>query len=182
MSTMMPRSAVRHRPISTHVPAWIVATPRITRTHHSHPVQTAGAHLRHLPPGVLLCVSMLVMLLLLWTGQHFWSWASNQLDTMRYGYPRTTQVTRDVGHGGSSHFIATNEGGQIYVLEIPEGQVAAAHLLVGPRLMGPGADLAPVHLSFIGAAQHPDLLLDVQGIVTRFHNTGTTYVPATATS
>ena len=68
------------------------------------------------------------------------------------------------------------------MLEIPEGQVAAAHLLVGPHLMGTEADLAPVHLSFIGAAQHPDLLLDVQGIVTRFHNTGTTYVLATATS
>ena len=180
MSTMMPRSAVYHRPISTQVPAWIVATPRTNRPHHALPAQAAVVHTRHLPPGVLLCVSMLAMMLLLWTGQHLWSWASIQMDTMRYGYPRTTQVTRAVGHGGRSHFIATNEGGQIYVLEIPEGQLAATHLLVGPRLIGTGADLAPVHLSFVGPAQHPDLLLDIQGIMTRFHNTGSTYVPAAA--
>lgn len=182
MSTTMPRSALRHRPISTQVPEWIVAPPRSKRTHHTQPANAITMHRRQLSPMVLLYTSMLLMLVLLWMGQHLWSWASIQVDTVRYGYPRTTQVSHAVGHGGLSHFIATNEGGQIYVLEIPDGQVAAAHLLVGPHLMGPDADLAPVHLSFIGAAQHPDLLIEVQGIIAQFHNTGTTFVPAMAFS
>lgn len=180
MSTVMPRSVLRHRPISTQVPEWVVATPRTTRTQHSYAAKATVAHVRRLPPLVLLCGSMLTMLLLLWAVQNLWLWASIQLDTVRYGYPRTTQAAHAVGHGGLSHFIATNQDGQIYVLEVPANNVAAAHLLVGPHLLGSGADLAPVHLTFVGNAQHPDLLVEVRGIVARFHNTGSTYVPDAA--
>jgi hypothetical protein len=77
-----------------------------------------------------------------------------------------------------THFEASNVAGQIYVLEIPGGHPSGSHLLVGPHLIGPGADLAPVQLHFARNPAHPDLLVEVAGTLTRFQNTGTSYVPA----
>jgi hypothetical protein len=101
-------------------------------------------------------------------------------DDLRYGRPRTTNVDHFVGHEANhvpSHFTALNLGGQIYVIEIPGGNPSSSRLLVGPRLIGGGADLAPVTLSFVGDSQHPDLLIEAGGIQTRFRNTGSTYEP-----
>jgi hypothetical protein len=123
---------------------------------------------------------MLFACLLLWMGQMVWNWGQNTIDDFRYGRPRTTQVDHFVGHEKNnvpSHFIAMNLGGQIYIVEIPGGSTSASYLLVGPRLIGPGADLAPVSLSFPGDPHRPDLLVVVNGLQVRFHNTGTAYVP-----
>jgi hypothetical protein len=59
------------------------------------------------------------------------------------------------------------------VVELPGGNLKGAQLLVGPRLLGPGADLAPVRLQFVGESKHPDLEVVVQSVQVRFHNTGT---------
>jgi hypothetical protein len=75
-----------------------------------------------------------------------------------------------------SHFVAMNLQGQITVVELPGGNLKRAQLLVGSRLLGPGADLAPVALHFVGDSQHPDLEVVVQGVQVRFHNTGKAYV------
>jgi len=75
------------------------------------------------------------------------------------------------------YFPHTN--GQIYIVEIPGGQPNNSRLLVGPHLIGPGADLAPVTLSFVGDEHSPDLVISVDGVQMRFHNTGSTYVPET---
>jgi hypothetical protein len=121
----------------------------------------------------MIGASMLVTFLFLWMVQGIWAWSRMQLDTLQYGFPRTTHWEQGVGHGGNSIFLATNQHGQIYVLE---------NLLVGPHLLGPGADLAPVQIAFQGDPRHPDLLIEVQSIVMRFHNTGSTYVPIVASS
>lgn len=71
-----------------------------------------------------------------------------------------------------------NLRGQVTVLEIPGGNLRAAQLLVGSSLVGPGADLAPVTLTFVGEVHHPDLLVRVQRLQVRFHNTGKSYVSA----
>ena len=73
------------------------------------------------------------------------------------------------------YFLHTD--GQVYIIEIPGGQAGTSHLLIGPHLVGEGSDLAPVSLSFPGDPQHPDLLITVNGIQVRFHNTGSAYVP-----
>jgi hypothetical protein len=177
MSMSMPRSALRHRPIAPTLQEWVIATPqKQTKTHRTGSGLASLAKRMH--PLALLGLSMLITLLLLWTIGSILTWGNRQLDTLRYGSPRTTQVDSMVGHGGQpSHFTAWNLQGQIYVLEIPASNPSASHLLVGPHLIG--ADLAPVHLSFVGDPHHPDLLVEVQDVVIHFHNTGTTYVPIT---
>ena len=179
------RSALRHRPISPDAVNTQVSTPRASRQRQKHEPHTTGG-----PPSVYttkarspwpvyLVLGGLLALVLLWLGQVLWSWGQQTLNDLRYGRPRTTQVDHAVGHGGgTSHFIATNLNGQIYVVEIPGGQPNNAHLLVGPHLIGQGADLAPVTLSFVGDVHTPDLVISVDGVQMTFHNTGTSYIPA----
>ena len=182
----LPRSAVRHRPIMPDAIQTQVQTPRASRARKQHEPHTTGGPplVTTRAPGtwlIYIVLGMLIAMTLLWVGQFLWGWGTSVSDDIRYGRPRTTNVDKFVGHEVSnipSHFTALNLNGQIYVLEIPGGQADHSHLLVGPHLYGPGADLAPVTLSFVGDAHHPDLLIHVNTIEVRFRNTGTTYVPA----
>ena len=76
-----------------------------------------------------------------------------------------------------THFTALNLKGQVLIFEVPGGDPANTRLLQGPRLVGPGADLAPVTLTFSGDAKHPDLVVTVNGLQVMFRNTGTSYAP-----
>lgn len=182
----MPRSSLRHRPFVPNTTQTQVQTPRASRAkQHREPHTTGG------PPSVYtskargtwliyLVLGMLVAILLLWLGETLVNWTGRISDDLKYGYPRTSQVDHFVGHelgNQPSHFIATNVNGQIYIVEIPGGQPNNARLLLGPHLVGPGADLAPVTLAFVGDPQHPDLLVITDGIQVRFHNTGSAYAP-----
>jgi hypothetical protein len=181
----MPRSVVRHRPVMPDVQTQI-QTPRASRARQMPEPQTddlvptKAQRPRRLSWLVYLVLGMLCACLLLWIGQMLLHWGNTVADDIRYGRPRTTQIDHFVGHEVGktpSHFIATNINGQVYIVEIPGGQANNAHLLIGPHLVGEGADLAPISLSFPGDPQHPDLLMTVDGIQVRFHNTGSTYVP-----
>ena len=194
-----PRSALRHRPISseTDIQEFVVLTPRASqakmpqaRTKHETTLPGAASTLHKSLPRkwgemrgawlIYLVIGMLMTMVLLWIGQSLWSWGGTTIDDLRYGRPRTTNVDQFVGHEigkTPSHFIALNLNGQIYIVEIPGGRANTSRLLVGPHLIGSGAELAPVFLSFPGDPHHPDLLITVDGIQTRFHNTGTSYVP-----
>ncbi|HEY4389096.1 MAG TPA: hypothetical protein VGN34_32010 [Ktedonobacteraceae bacterium] len=181
MSTTMPRSVLRHRPIHSDVQEWVVEPPRATQRPHPPLRASRLALYQQLHPIALLGLSMLLTFLLLWAWSGIWAWGSLQLDNLRYGDPRVTQLDRAVGHEVGhtlTHFEASNVAGQIYVLEIPGGNPAGSHLLVGPHLIGSGTSLAPVQLHFEGDPAHPDLLVAVAGTVTRFRNTGKAYVPA----
>jgi hypothetical protein len=180
MSTVMPKSVLRHRPIDPNVAEWRTTLPSAPARAHQ-PARTSKRACLQLHPLAPVGLGMLLALFLLWVWLGIWSWGSEQLDTLRYGYPRVTQLDRRVGHEAGNtqtHFLATNDHGQIYVLEIPGGHPATSHLLVGPFLLGPDADLAPVQLVFQGNPRHPDLLIKVESTETLFLNTGTTYTPA----
>ncbi|GHO71435.1 hypothetical protein KSC_103270 [Ktedonobacter sp. SOSP1-52] len=107
------------------------------------------------------------------------SWSGRLLDDVHYGYPRTTQVDHLVGHEldphVQTHFTALNLKGQVLVFEVPGGDPQHSRLLQGPHLVGPGADLAPVTLTFSGDTLHPDLVVTVDGLQVVYHNTGTSY-------
>lgn len=196
------RSVLRHRPITPQTQDMLVQTPRASRAKQQWEPHTIGG----LPSGTtttvptlptlprtpkssgnlwnrstaFLVLGMVCTCLLLWIGQNLWAWGNTTVDDIRYGRPRTTQVDHFVGHETNktpSHFVAMNLNGQIYVLEIPGASPNTSHLLLGPHLFGPGADLAPVTLSFPGDPRHPDLLITVDGIQAKFHNTGSSYVP-----
>ena len=187
----LPRSVVRHRKVAPDVQT-VVQTPRASRAKEQREPHTTGG-----PPLVssahpskargtwlmYLVLGMLTAMALLWIGQMLWNWGQTTLDDLHYGRPRTTQVDQFVGHetgNVKTHFIATNLNGQIYIVEIPGGQADHSHLLVGPHLYGPGSDLAPVTLSFVGDAHHPDLLIRVENIQVLFHNIGAAYAPVSS--
>ena len=191
----VPCSALRHRTIQadTTQQEFLVLTPRASQPKSSHApdIHTTGVPLprkrvfriwREVREAwlIYLILGMLMTIGLLWIGQLLWNWGNTVSDDLHYGRPRTTNVNQFVGHetgNTPSHFVAVNLNGQVYVMEIPGGSTNASHLLIGPHLIGSGADLAPVSLSFLGDPHHPDLLITVNGIQVRFHNTGDTYVP-----
>jgi hypothetical protein len=115
---------------------------------------------------IYVVLGMLATMVLLWLGQIVWNWGSTVSNDIRYGRPRTTNVDHFVGHEVSgntpTHFTALNLGGQIDVIEIPAGHSNDIRLLVGPRLIGAGSDLAPVTLSFVGDSHTPDLIIEAE--------------------
>src|SRR5689334_11582813 len=149
-TTTMPRSALHHRPIASDVEEFVVLSPRASRSkRHGEPHSTGGpptlkkkhavpAQTRQGHPLLLMGVGMLVTVLLLWIGLSVTAWVTMISDSLHYGYPRTTQLDRNVGHSQvhtTSHFTAINVDGQVYIFEIPGGKPSAAQLLVGPHLV-----------------------------------------------
>jgi hypothetical protein len=96
------------------------------------------------------------------------NWGSVRLDDIRYGRPRTTQLSAVVGHEGDSgqatHFIAMNLNRQVVVLELPGGDASQIRSLPGPYLFGAGEDLTPVAMALqdVDGDGQADLLLDVR--------------------
>lgn len=95
------------------------------------------------------------------------AWGKIKIDDMRYGRPRTVQMSEFVGHeeqGIPSHFVAMNLDRRVVVMEMPGGDAAKARTIVGPYLFGAGEDLTPVHLRFedVNGDQRPDMLISVK--------------------
>ncbi len=96
------------------------------------------------------------------------NWGRIKLDDMRYGRPRTMQVSAFVGHaetnGQPSHFVAMNLDRRVVIMEMPGGDAAQARTIVGPYLFGAGEDLTPVQLRFedVNADNLPDMLVSVK--------------------
>lgn len=96
------------------------------------------------------------------------SWGRTKLDDLRYGRPRTVQMTAHVGHAAAgglpSHFVALNLERRVVILELPGGDVAHMRTIVGPYLFGADEDLTPVLLRFadVNADQRLDMVVNVK--------------------
>ena len=108
---------------------------------------------RRLHPMLFVGIGLMVFVLL-WVGvTQALIWGNNAFNSLRYGYPRTFQIDAVVGHNDStsapSHFLAINLRGQVEIIEWPGGDASHARVYLGPQLLGPGNDLAPVTLRFV---------------------------------
>jgi hypothetical protein len=131
------------------------------------PARAAGVPQRLMPisyiiTGVLAILAIYVLV------SAIVSWGSVRIDDMRYGRPRTTQLSAVVGHEGdtgqATHFIAMNLNRQVVVLELPGGDASQVRSLPGPYLFGAGEDLTPVAMALqdVDGDGQADLLLDVR--------------------
>ncbi len=114
--------------------------------------------------------AILLMMLLGWAVLSVvGNWWQVMQDDWQYGRPRTYQIDQAVGHSDSdqqpSHFIALNLNRHVQVIEFPGGDSARAKIYVGPILLGPGGDLAPVTLTFkdVNGDHKLDMIVSVQG-------------------
>jgi hypothetical protein len=100
---------------------------------------------------------------------HALSVGQQWLNDIRYGMPRTVQVSGYVGHGDAhtmpTHFIAINLDGQVSVLEIPGGDIDQLTVLPGPYVVGAdGPRVVPqLDLGDLDGDGHSDLLITLRG-------------------
>jgi len=173
MSSQMPRSALRHRPLGeATAPDPAPLYRRASRVPGSVKAQTEEPVLRprsrrRISPLLYLGLGMIAMLAL-WTLLSLAvSWWNTTMDDLHYGRPRTFQIDAYVGHneaGAPSHFIALNYRGRVEVIEFPGGDASHARIYLGPQLYGVGSDLVPVSLSFVDVSGNhlPDMLAHFQ--------------------
>jgi hypothetical protein len=89
-------------------------------------------------------------------------------DDLRYGRPRTDQITAFVGHheaaGVPTHLVAMNLNRQVVIVEMPGSDPAQTRTILGPYLFGANEDLTPVKLSLadVDGDNVLDLLVDVR--------------------
>ncbi len=71
---------------------------------------------------------------------------------------------------------------QVEIIEFPGGDPAKAKIYLGPPLVGPGQDLAPVTLTFrdVNGYGKPDMLFDIEGSEVVFLNDGGQFRPLKA--
>ncbi|MEI7769068.1 MAG: hypothetical protein WCI67_03715 [Chloroflexales bacterium] len=90
-------------------------------------------------------------------------WGRTLIDDLRYGRPRTFQLSASVGRpeeaSAPTHLIAMNLDRQVVILEIPGGDATKTRTLPGPYLFGAGEDLTPVTMRL--ADMNADGVLDL---------------------
>ncbi len=134
-----------------------------TRTARQLPMPRSVGPVAYLITGILAVLAIYVLV-----GAAI-GWAQVRIDDVRYGRPRTTQVSGLVGHGAESaaqptRFIGMNLDRQVVVLELPAGDPTQARSLPGPYLFGANEDLTPVLLSLRDMDRDglDDLIIDVR--------------------
>jgi hypothetical protein len=133
-------------------------TQPITMTRSYHSLSRAPYTLT-----VLLCVIAVVLV-----ANSVITWGQIKLDDLRYGRPRTMQLSGFVGHneanGVPTQFVAMNLNRRVVVFEIPGGDASQTRTLTGPYLFGANEDLTPVRLRLqsVNADPNMDLVISVK--------------------
>jgi hypothetical protein len=95
-------------------------------------------------------------------------WSQRQLDDLRYGMPRTAQITAYVGHGNErrmpTHIVTLNLNGQVSTLVLPGGDATNLTVLPGPYVVGSRGPYAPAipTVQDVNGDGHVDLLVTVR--------------------
>lgn len=157
----MPRSAIRYQTIQQ--PTAVQEEPKPRRRYH--PLLWVGIVFLLILVGVTLATYVPPAI-------------QNWRDTMAYGFPRTTQLYANVGHGGVSHFIGLNDEGKIEVIELPANpQKQKPSLIVIAAFTGPNASQYPVTLQLVDLNRNgkPDIIVISNSIEYMLYNNGSTF-------
>lgn len=133
----------------------------------SHPIPVARQYRTATRPPYILTVLLSLVALILMANSMI-AWAQIKIDDLRYGRPRTMQLSGFVGHneaaGVPTQFVAMNLNRRVVVFEIPGGDVGQTRTLTGPYLFGANEDLTPVRLRLqnVNADQQADLIVSVK--------------------
>lgn len=158
-------------------------TKALPQTPSPRPAKTSLFARGRVHPLLYLGLGMLFMLILWTLVMGVAGWAGNEIENIRYGYPRTYQVDQFVGHseanGIPSHFIAINLHGRIEIIEFPGGDASHARVYEGPQLYTANADLVPVTLKFedLTGNHLQDMLVCFQGSQIVYINSNGQFVP-----
>jgi hypothetical protein len=177
-TTHLPKSAVRHRPLTQDEQALAIAQQQaygLTKQGARTVMKYQGRYTADDPalpinqrrPTAPVAVEvprtrshqwfpfalgMLATLVLIVAALLGTTWITTLQDDWHYGRPRTYQVDMMVGHNDSkntpSHFIAVNLHRHVVVMECPAGDCTHEHIYAGPDIAGIGDELTPVTLLF----------------------------------
>ena len=102
------------------------------------------------------------------------SWVSDQ---WYYGDARVTQLDADVGHGGTSHFIAEYYNNSVIIVELPVRNPQQFHAYTLGGFTGASKLVVTLGVMDMNHDGKPDLLVSVEGtaIQTVLFNTGDSF-------
>jgi hypothetical protein len=133
----------------------------------SQPIPVARAY-RTAPRTPYLLTLLLCLIAILLLANSVIAWGQTTIDDLRYGRPRTMQLSGYVGHNESAgvptQFVAMNLNRRVVVFEIPGGDVAQTRTLTGPYLFGANEHLTPVRLRLgsVNGDDKQDLIVSVK--------------------
>jgi hypothetical protein len=133
----------------------------------AHPLPIGRAQRTAARPTYLLTLALCLVALILMANSVI-AWGQTKLDDLRYGRPRTMQLSAFVGHNEASgmptQFVAMNLNRRVVVFEIPGGDPSKTRTLTGPYLFGANENLTPVRLrvASVNGDDKADLIVSVK--------------------
>lgn len=142
-----PRTSAAYSPQTTTDAVFPAVATSISRQRHWSLYAGIGA------TGVLSFVLLWVLVLVpLWTGiQNQW----------HYGDAKITTLEADVGHGGTSQFVAFVKSGNVLVIEIPQDP-STSHIYTGVHVTGK-QPIITLSVEDVNHDGKPDIVVHIQG-------------------
>ena len=139
--------------------------PVISKPRRSHPLLPFGIGMFIVVVAVLLFQQVLVPV------------TNAASDQWHYGDARITQLDADVGHGGTSRFIAEAERGAVIVLELPLADISKSRYYAVTGLVATGTPVIKLAVIDVNRDSKPDLVISVEGTAVQLvlYNTGNAF-------